>query len=273
LNETKEEMRRPLLGTLERGLAILEFLSENDRVTVPRLAEALNLKRSTVYRLVNMLQERGYVESPRGSSEVVLGTRAVKLGVSAMSSADILQVAPAPMKELASGGLGTVFLAIPDGDCVVYVAREEGPQAINLSARLGTRRPLHCTALGKAYLSALPVDERRSVVEGLEMARQTPNTITSPQALLEELSETAVRGYAVDRVENEEGVACVAAPIRDYGGRPIASVSLAGVAATILEKVPELGVRINRTSAEMCLLDRLQPRRSYVRLRSSLTGL
>ena len=197
----------PLTGTLERGLAVLSLLAEEGECSVGEISNSLGLSRSTAYRLVDALRQLGFVRSVRGSKKIGLGMKAVEVGVAAVARTDIFSGALPVMRVLAGTRLGTAFLAVPDEDSVVYVAREEGPQALNLSARLGSRRPLHCTGLGKAYLSALPADERRSRIEELELSRQTANTITDPDLLGEELDRTTKEGYAVDAIENEEGVA------------------------------------------------------------------
>jgi IclR family transcriptional regulator, acetate operon repressor len=73
-----------------------------------------------------------------------------------MGSLEVTRLAPPHLRSLADRARETVNLAVVDGDAVVYIHQEEGTLAVKLSARLGTRRPLHCTALGKAYLAALP---------------------------------------------------------------------------------------------------------------------
>jgi DNA-binding IclR family transcriptional regulator len=233
--------RQSLIGTLDRGLAILEFLAERGECSVGEISDSLGLSRSTAYRLVDALRERGFVSSVSGSTEIRLGMKAVEIGMAAVSRVDIFKLAPPVMRQLADTGFGTVFLAVPDGDSVVYIAKEEGPQALNLSARLGSRRPLYSTALGKAYMSALDVDEQDSLVRRLELSKLTANTITDPGRLKAELDLTRRRGYAVDNVENEEGVACVAAPVLDFRGFPIASISIAGQADQILPQKQKLG--------------------------------
>jgi DNA-binding IclR family transcriptional regulator len=98
------------------------------------------------------------------------------------------------------------------------VYKEEGPQAIKMSSRLGSRRPLYCTALGKAYLSALSIEARRALIGELDFRQFTANTITDAAALEAEVLVTRERGYGIDRVEIEEGVACFGAPVCDHLG-------------------------------------------------------
>ncbi len=131
---------------------------------------------------------------------------------------------------------------------MVYVYKEEGPQAIKMSSRLGSRRPLYCTALGKAYMSALTNEARRTLVEELDLQRLTTNTITDAAVLEAEVLATRERGYGIDRVEVEEGVACLGAPICDHLGLPVAAISVAGPADRILPREGEIGSLVAETA-------------------------
>jgi IclR family transcriptional regulator, acetate operon repressor len=99
-----------------------------------------------------------------------------------------------------------------------------------VTAHLGTRRPLSCSALGKAYLAALPPDELANRLRRLALVRLTDSSIVEVRAFRNELDATVARGYAVDEQEAEDGVACVGAAVRDYTGRPVAAISIAGAA-------------------------------------------
>ena len=110
-----------------------------------------------------------------------------------------------------------------DGDAVVYIHKEEGTVAVKMTAQLGSRRPLHCTALGKAYLAALPDQELEARLAGLELTRFTASTITDPAAMAAELGRVRERGWAVDAEEVEEGVYCLGAAVRDHRQLPVAA--------------------------------------------------
>ena len=88
------------------------------------------------------------------------------------------------------------------------------------------RNPAHCTAVGKAVLAYLSEGEVDTIIRQHGMRRFTPSTLTTPGDLKAELRLIRERGYAIDNEENEEGVRCVAAVIRDYAGRPAAAISV-----------------------------------------------
>lgn len=245
------DKRDALSGTLERGLAILEYFAVTREATAGMVAEALGLSRSATYRILDALRERGYLEINPTSEKLRLGVRAAELGMAALAGVDVVRLAPGYLRGLVEATSETVFLALVDDDAVVYVYKEEGPQAVTMSSRLGSRRPLHCTALGKAFMAALPAGERRSLVGRLELKRYTENTITEADALEEDLALTSERGYAVDNVEVEEGVACFAAPVFDYRAVPVAAISVAGPAERVIPKGEELGRLVAETASEV----------------------
>jgi IclR family transcriptional regulator, acetate operon repressor len=245
------DKRNSLSGTLERGLAILEFFAATGEASAVMVADALGLSRSATYRILDALQEKGYLEINPSSEKLRLGVRAAELGMAALEAVDVIRLAPAYMRDLAQAASETAFLAVVDGDAIVYVYKEEGPEAVTLSSSLGSRRPLYCTGLGKAYLSALPEDERKSILASLDLRKMTENTITDITKLEEELSLTWERGYAIDNIEVEEGVACFAAPILDYRGRPVAAISVAGPAERVLSKGEKLRPLIAGTASKI----------------------
>ncbi len=238
-------------GTLEKGLAMLSFFARTGEASPVMVAEGLGLSRSAAYRIMNTLREHGFLEANPASEKLRLGMRAAELGMAALSGIDAVRLAPAYLSGLVEAASETVFLAVVNNDEVIYVYREEGPQPVAMVSRIGSRRPLHCTALGKAYMSVLPPEVRRSLVGRLELRRLTPNTITEASALEGEIVLTRERGYAVDNVEVEEGVACVGAPVLGHRGLPVAAISVAGPADRVLPRVEELGPLAAKTASEL----------------------
>ena len=235
-------------GTLERGLSVLEFFAGAGEAAASEAVAALGISRSAAYRILGTLQRRGYLEINPASEKLRLGVRTAELGMAAVSGVDAVRLAPPYLHELVGNTLETVFLAVRDGGAVVYVYKEEGPQAIKMSSRLGSRRPLYCTALGKAYLSALSAEARRVLISELAFQRFTANTITNAAALETEVLATRERGYGIDRVEIEEGVACFGAPVCDHLGSPVAAISVAGPADRVLPREDEIGPLVVETA-------------------------
>ncbi|GAA5015784.1 IclR family transcriptional regulator [Actinopolymorpha pittospori] len=220
-------------GTLSRGLAIIEYVAAHGEVSMQQLADGLDLSRSATYRIVGQLREHGFVTERADGTGVRLGVAAVRVGLQALAQTDLFAIAPPQLRRLVHDTAETAFLAVMDNDEMVYVLQEIGTQAVKMSSKLGSRAPIHCTGLGKAYLSALAEPERREIVSRLELIHYTPTTLTTPQALLAEVERSRLRGFAIDDSEREPDVRCLAAPVVGHDRKPVAALSVGGPAARI----------------------------------------
>jgi IclR family transcriptional regulator, acetate operon repressor len=239
--------RKPVdvaVGTLERGLAILQFFKSVPEASVAEVAAALDLSRSTTYRIAERLRELGFLESNATTARWRLGRETVQLGVAALQSTDLMRVAPQILLGLLEGTREAVNLAVFDTDSMVLVYREQGPQSVTISSRLGSRRPMHASGLGKAYLAALRPEERHAIIESLDLKRFTPETIVNKAAFERGLIEIQKRGFADDRREFEQTLACCAAAVFDHRSIPVAAISVSGPADRILAKFDRVGAEV-----------------------------
>ena len=237
---------------VERALTLLEYLSGRPgEHGVRSLAAALDMSPSTVYRLLETMEQAGFVRQSKATEKYAIGVKAVQLGIAAIGSLDITAIAPAHLHSLVAEIGESAFLAVRDDMEIVYLLKEEGTYSIRTTAVLGSRRPLHCTALGKAFLATMPPAEAEAVLHRAGMRRMTPHTITDLGALLGELAHIRVRGYAVDHEEIEEGLACIAAAVHDYQGSTVAAISMAGPAARILPHEERFGRRVAATALDI----------------------
>jgi IclR family transcriptional regulator, KDG regulon repressor len=216
-----------LVKSLERAIDVIEALSRHPgEVAVTDLARELGMPKSSAFRVLNTLRRRGYVRQNADTERYSLGPRFLHIAAAVEQETDLRAVALPHLHALRDRTHETVHLAIPDGSKMVYLDKFESPQPVRLASRVGQQILLHCTALGKAYLTALPEAEQLAMVRGLELERRTDRTITDRDALLSELGSGRYRGFALDDVENEIGVRCVGAALLDHRGRPIAAISV-----------------------------------------------
>lgn len=209
-----------------RAMSILDLLGRSGkRMGVTEIGTELGLHKSTVYRILSTLEQGGYIQQDTESGKYSLGTHILELGMQCLQQIDLREKAAPIMKRLSAETGEVVHLAILDGLEVVYIDKVEQSQTLTMRARIGARAHAHCTALGKVLL-AFRGDDVLARLEGRELARQTPNTITSIPELRAHLSTVRDRGYAVDDEENEQGVRCVAVPIRNHAGTVVAAMSI-----------------------------------------------
>ncbi len=218
---------------LHKTLDILENIRSYDGKDKPLgiklsdLARAVNMPKATVYRILSTLESRGFLD--RGEDG---GYRMARKLFDLQQRDPIEQilnrVAPPKMEELAKSCRETVNLGILDGGEVVVINTVESPQTIRMSSKVGNRRCLHTTAIGKVLLAALPEKEMLRLLRLKGLPRLTPHTIVNRAALLTELDRVRERGYSVDNQENELDGRCIGAPILGPDGRVVAALSISG---------------------------------------------
>ena len=217
------------LTTLEKGLRILELLASDEAaggLTLTELSRRLAMHRTTLFRFLTTLRDRGYVERDHAGDRYLLGMRVLHLSAGLLSRLDIRHIARPVLLALRDETQELVHLAVLDGPDVITVERVAGTHAVSLQTDIGERRPAYCTASGKAMLAFLPDAEVDGVLER-GTPRITARTITTSEAMRRHLSLVREAGYAVDDEERVAGVRCVAAPIFDLDGRVAGAVSIA----------------------------------------------
>lgn len=235
-------------GALDRGLAILTYVARTKTATAIDIAEALNLSRSTTYRLVERLREQGWLTSDVPGGRLRLGAAAARLASAAIASTNLKDVAIPVLQDLLVATQETVSLAVPNNLAMVFVHRQRGPRPVGVSAELGTSRPLHCTSVGRAYLAALPADQQRAVYDELVASPLSPIAEADLPRLKAEIDTTATRGWSQDAREFDESSCCCGAPIFDHTGAVIAAISVAGVAERMEHSLDTVGPLVRKAA-------------------------
>jgi DNA-binding IclR family transcriptional regulator len=228
------------------------FLAEDQGhplgATLTELATGLDLNKSTILRLVAPLREVRLVEQEPESGRYRLGPQNALLGQLYLERLDVRRIASPLLHQLSVDAGETVHLVTFDPPEVVYIDKVESPQPVRMHSRIGSRQPAYCTATGKAFL-AHATDEVLDKVIAAGMPPRTPDTITSGERLRAELALIRERGYAIDDVENEQDIRCVAAPVYDHSGTVTTAVSVSGTATRVTrDRVPEIGGLLTATT-------------------------
>jgi DNA-binding IclR family transcriptional regulator len=241
---------RGAVQSVERAAAMLRALGEAGRPLTPaEISARIGVPRPTVYRLLESLAREGLV-TPMGRG-FTLGAAVLWLAARRLEQLELRTVGRPILQELRDRTGETVHLAVLESGQVVYVEKVESPGPIRMASMVGRIFPAHSTALGKAMLAYLPTEQVEEIIRRHGLPQRTPNTITDPGRLFEELSLIRTRGFSIDNVENEEGIRCVGAPVFDHTGAVAGAVSISGSVATIsLERARrELGPLV-REAAE-----------------------
>ncbi len=218
-------------AALDKALDVLDAVGCSPAgLSQAELAAQLTLPRTTLYRLLGTLVNRGMLRRDPLRRVYCLGMRCFEYARTAYAMPDLVAAAGAELRGLRDMTGETTYLATLDGREVISLERCDGAHSDRSHAALGQHKPLHCTSQGKAILSALPTDERDAIVKDLHLNALTPHTITDRRRLLAELRLTANRGWSIDDEEIVLGVRCCGAPIVDTSGKVRAAISVAGPA-------------------------------------------
>ncbi len=242
----------PILGTLDKGLHVLEVLAiadTGDGFTLTELSRTIDMHPTTLFRMLATLQARGFVTRDRHTDRYRVGMRVLSLASTVLRDLDIRQVARPFLENLCKVTAELVYLTVLDNGEVVTIERVDANQPLSLRIEIGSRRPAYCTASGKAILTYLPELELAQILAaGMPMI--TPRTITTVSAMQQQMPEIRRRGFAWDDEERIEGVRCVAAPVFGMEGRILGAVSLAAPALrTPWERLWLLGAEVREVAS------------------------
>ena len=236
---------------LERGLEILEHVARSrNGLSADELATAVGLHRSSVYRYLNSLSEKRYL---RKTSQGVFtcGPGVLELAGVVLERMELRSVAKPFLVELCERTNATVHLCRLDGPDVVYLDKIETERSLPIHSRIGGRAPAYCTGVGKALLGFSSPERVTRVLAQTSFQAFTPNTVRDVGSLRQQLLEARERGYALDQGEHEEGIHCVAVPVFDFYGQPIAAVSVTDVPRRIGGRIRELVRQLERAAGQI----------------------
>lgn len=210
--------------TVERALRILERIAAQAS-TIEEIADFVGVHPTTALRTLQVLESRQFVV--RDDRHVFrLGSGLFALANEALEKFDLRSAAGPHLDRLNQEVGHTIHLGVLEGDKVVYVDKRESLNPVRLWSRIGNVAPVHCTALGKVILAHLPPKERERIVKTATFERLTENTISSADELATALETAAEQGYAVDHLEFEPFVNCIACPVLGADGRVLGAISI-----------------------------------------------
>jgi DNA-binding IclR family transcriptional regulator len=215
--------------SLKRGLRIIEVIATmGGSLPLAEIARKAALPRSTAHHLLRALVEFGYLVQNDGARTYTLAPKLFQLTGRTWSKEQLAEIAMPFLDELSHRtGEGTSLAVLRDGVVTVIAKREpEGP--VRVVQEVGARRPIYCTAVGKALAAWLPEQELDGIIRRTVFERMTPNTIPSPAAFRRELARIRAAGFAIDNEEHIKGIRCIATPVRDHSGEVRASLCVVG---------------------------------------------
>jgi DNA-binding IclR family transcriptional regulator len=245
--------REAPLQTLSRGLRILRFVAGSpDLVRLRDVARAFSLERSVALRLLQTLEAEGFLRKDPLLKAYSTGPALANLARPATVLERLTESAKPFLEELtAATGLTSHVGMLENGRVsLVEVRMAAGPVAVQQMP--GEFEEIHCSAIGKAIHAFLPEEERLALTRAMTFRPHKPSTLLDAEALERECAIIRQDGVSFDRDEGPSPLACIAAPVLDASGAPLASIGVSAIAALVPGEVDRQRAWIDavRTAAD-----------------------
>jgi DNA-binding IclR family transcriptional regulator len=235
---------------VEKAFRILETLQQvDDGLCLRDLSSRAGVVNTSAFRILCTLGQLGYVNKDEARGTYALGVKLLELASGAFGAKSLPQIARPFLLELRDRLGETVNLGVLQNQEIIYVDILEGTHPFRMVATIGSRAPIHASALGKSIAAFLPQPALQAILKVSKLARLTPHTITSRSRLVATLARVRKLGYSLDNEEAELAASCVAAPILNAAGYPLAAISVSGPRPRLHDKRPEIIKMLKRTCA------------------------
>lgn len=219
--------RRYIVPGLVRGLEILRtFSRDRQEQTVAEMARAVEIPRSTAFRIVYTLESAGFLRRSGDGAHYQLGSPVLELGYSFLAGKELIDIANPILRRLRDETSASTHLAVREGRDVVYIARFQGNTSLVSAMSVGSRLPAHATAPGRVLLCALPLAEVVALYDGFRFETYTPETPNSIGALINLVEGDRKEPSIVSWGFYEAEVATIAAPVYNSEGKVEAAISV-----------------------------------------------
>jgi DNA-binding IclR family transcriptional regulator len=243
--------KNTLVQSVDRAVSMMEYLSRNGWSGVTEVANELGIHKSTAYRLLTTLSDRGLVEQDTATGKYRLGFGVVLLASTVTADLDVLRCARSVCERLSEQTQETVTLTVLEGDDAVIIHQTVSKTTALSVDWTGMHTPLHATAAGKVFLVHMPDDQRRRVLRR-PLERFTEKTIVDPGVLRDHIQAVREDGYGYTVEELEVGLNAVGAPIRSSDGAVVASVSVSGSVFRLpVQSIPETAELVKEAATEI----------------------
>jgi DNA-binding IclR family transcriptional regulator len=241
-----------MINSILKALDVLALFSTTEpRLNLATISKRLDLPKSTVHNLLQTLMSRGLIEQLE-TGDYAVGTALIVLSQSARVNVEFRDRAAPLLRELADASHESIYLTVRDGDCGLYIYAIESRHRLLARSAIGDRVPLHCTGNGKSILAHFSSADLNAFAQRTSLPRFTPATITSLEALSEEIKQIREQGYALDRQEHELQTYCIGAPILDARACAIGACSISGNDPEIItSRLPSLVEHLKYTAQEI----------------------
>lgn len=219
-----------IIASFDKGLNIFEFLIDSDEpIRIVDVAREFDIDKSSALRFLNTLERHGLAQKNPLDKTYTVGARIEYWAKSLRQPKALVDVARPYLRRLSEMTGQTSHLAIVEDDRAILIEVMPSDSVVSVRQTAGDWEPLYCTAVGKAILAHMSPVEQDKLIAQMHFRRLTEKTITSAKQLRRELDRVLEERVAFDDAENNPQVSCIAAPLLDRQGFPLASVGISMV--------------------------------------------
>lgn len=248
-----------MIRSIGKAFTILELIGRERELGIAEMIKELGWKKSTVHRIASTLEELGYLQQNSTTLKYRLSFKLFTLGNLTKTNLNLRDTALPFLQKLQRDTDESIYLGVMDRNEVLYVEHLPSHHILQPLVHVGSRAPLHCTAIGKVLLSGLSAEDARRLIRLSDLKKFTPNTITSARMLARATLEIRRKGVAMDDEELHVGIRSIAAPIKDKMGKVIAGVSIAGPTVRLPMEKLKGSLDLLKATAESISID-LKPK-------------
>lgn len=238
-------------GSTLKPFTFLEAVAEARRpLSVSEMSALLGVPQPTAHRIVHMLEAEGFLEREPGSRRYAPGARLIQLSFGVVATSARAAPRRAILEALSKNIGETCNFGIRVGNHLMYLDRVEAAWPFGLRFEPGSRVPLHCTSMGKLFLSFMTSEQRGRLLQAAPLHHYTEHTITDPVLLEHELIKIREAEVSIDNQEFLAGVVCVAVPVRAPSGAVAAGIAVSAPLARMSLKRATQCIPLLRAAAE-----------------------
>ncbi len=253
IDHTRERSNR--VKSIEKALNILDLLDREHELSLGDISEKLDMDKGTAHRLLSTLKFSGYIDQNPVTRKYANSFKLFEMGNNVADKIGVRKVASKHIESASALAGETINLGIIQESNVIYIDKIESHETIKVGLNIGKKIPVYCTGLGKAMLAFMTSEQSDKILKDIFFERFTSHTTTNRQTLDRQLIQIRTDGFFIDDEEYVEGLICIAAPIFDHTGHPVAAVSVsvpkyryaeASKCTNFIEIIKETAAKISR---------------------------
>lgn len=221
------------IQAVDRAFQILELISQRGNMSLNELHKEIGVNKASLLRLAYTLTQNGYLTKHPVTGDYAMTMKTYQIGLGSVQNADKFSLINSTLMDLnAATGRIAQFSVEDNNECLCLQSIGQRTSFFSVYTNVGKTSPMYCTSAGKAILSTYSNQQILEKWEKYDIEAYTENTITDPQDFLKEIMDVRIKGYALDRKENEFHVYCVGAVVMGYGNSPVGALSISGSTLT-----------------------------------------